>query len=187
MLSGTLEQAKTWDMSAFAALYDGSYDRVYRYVFYRTLDTTRTEDIISEVFAKALKYIKKFRGTTEGQYYSWIFQIAYTTIIDSSSQEIGIDSLEEIEWEARYDEDAGKNLDLKDKLKEVLEYMKTLSEKERTILTMRIWDDLSYEEIALITKESEINIRKIVSRTLTKITSNISALSILLLIGNHVW
>ena len=187
MLSGTIEQAKTWDMSAFGTLYDNSYDRVYRYIFHRTLDTTLTEDIISEVFMKALKHIKKFRWESEGEYYAWIFQIAYTTIIDTSRKDIGIDSLEEITWEPRYDEEKNKNIDIKDKLIEVIEYMKTLSQKERTIVTMRIWDDLSYEEIALITKESEINIRKIISRTLTKITSNISVLSLLLLIGNHVW
>ncbi len=187
MQSGILEQVKIWDMSAFGALYDESYDRVYRYIFHRTLDTTLTEDIISEVFTKSLKSIKKFRWTTEGEYYAWIFQIAYTTIIDSSRNEIGIDSLEEIEWEPRYEEEKGKNLDRKDKLAEVLEYMKTLTEKERTIITMRIWDDLSYEEIATITKESEINIRKILSRSLIKITSNISALSIILFLIQHVW
>jgi DNA-directed RNA polymerase specialized sigma24 family protein len=67
-----------------------------------------------------------------------------------------------------------------------MEYMKTLTEKERTIVTMRIWDDLSFEEITRITGESESNIRKILSRTLMKITSNITTLSILLFFLHHV-
>ncbi len=187
MLPKTLAQAKIWDMSSFGALYDDSYNRVYRYIFHRTLDTTLTEDIISEVFTKALKNIKKFRWETEGEYYAWIFQISYTTLIDFSRKEIGIDSLEEIEWELWYEEEKDDALDRKEKLQEVLKYMKTLTEKERTIITMRIWDDLSYEEIAKIAQETEINIRKIVSRTLTKITSNISALSIILLFIAYVW
>ncbi len=187
MFLQTLTQAKIWDMSAFWALYDESYDRVYRYIFHRTLDTTVTEDIISEVFSKALKNIKKFRWESEGEYYAWIFQISYTTLIDFSRRVIGIDSLEEIEWEIWYEEGKGNVLDRKEKLKEVLQYMKTLTEKERTIITMRIWDDLSYEEIAKITQETEINIRKIVSRTLTKITSNVWALSIILLFITYVW
>jgi RNA polymerase sigma factor (sigma-70 family) len=65
--------------------------------------------------------------------------------------------------------------------------MKILTEKERAIVTMRIWDDLSFEEIAKITGESESNIRKILSRTLMKITSNITALSILLFLLHHAW
>lgn len=187
MLPQTLAQAKIWDMSAFGVLYDESYDRVYRYIFHRTLDTTVTEDIISEVFIKALKNIKKFRGMTEGEYYAWIFQISYTTLIDFSRKKIWIDSLEEIEWELWYEENKDDVLDRKEKLKEVLKYMKTLTEKERTIITMRIWDDLSYEEIAWITQETEINIRKIVSRTLTRIISNVSALSIIFLFITYVW
>jgi RNA polymerase sigma-70 factor, ECF subfamily len=187
MLTHTLEKAKIWDMSAFSALYDASYDRVYRYIFHRTLDTIKTEDIISEVYMKAMKHIRKFRGGTEGEYYAWIFQIAYTTIIDSSREDIGVDSLEEISWEPGYDTHAGQKLDQKEKLAEVVEYLKTLSEKERTIITMKIWDDLSYEEIATITGESLPNLRKIVSRTLLKITSNISLLTLILFFFSYVW
>jgi DNA-directed RNA polymerase specialized sigma24 family protein len=65
--------------------------------------------------------------------------------------------------------------------------MKTLSEKERNILTMRIWDDLSYAEISLITGDSEANIRKITSRTLAKIASNVSALSLIIFLLSHVY
>lgn len=185
MLVDTLAQAKTWDTKAFGALYDASYDRVYRYIFHRTLDTIQTEDIISEVYEKVMRSMTKFRGSTEWEYYSWIYHICYTTIIDYSRADIWVDSLEDISWEPYYD--ASDDIDARDKLVEVLEYMKTLSEKERTILTMRIWDDLSYAEISLITGESEANIRKIVSRTLAKIASNVSALSLIIFLLSHVY
>lgn len=184
MLVHTLELAKTWDMRAFGMLYDVSYDRVYRYIFHRTLDTIQTEDIISEVYAKAMKAIKKFRGTTEWEYYSWIFQICYTTIIDQSRSDIWVDSLEDITWEPAYRDH--QSIDARDKLAEVIEYIKTLSEKERSILTMRIWDDLSYAEIAAITLESEASLRKTLSRTLMKISSNVSPLGLLIFLTFYV-
>ena len=184
-LTESIIHAKTWDTSAFGRLYDASYDRVYRYIFHRVLDTLHTEDIVSEVYHKALKNIKKLRGNTEGEYFSWIFQIAYTTIIDHSRRTVDIDSIEEIAWEWSHEDSA--QIDEKDKLREILEYMKYFSEKERSILTMRIWDDLSYEEISAITGESPSTIRKIVSRTLMKITANVSALSLLILLSLHVW
>jgi DNA-directed RNA polymerase specialized sigma24 family protein len=43
---------------------------------------------------------------------------------------------------------------------------------------MRIWDELSYEEIAAITGESVANAKQIVSRSLTKIAANVSYLFI---------
>ena len=172
-------------MKAFGTLYDASYDRVYRYIFHRTLDTIRTEDVISIVYTKALRYFPKFRGNSEWEYYSWIFHICYTTVIDESGASIWVDSIEEIAYEPSYIEP--QTIDTRDKLAEVLEYMKTLSEKERNILTMRIWDDLSYAEISLITGDSEANIRKITSRTLVKIASNVSALSLIIFLLSHVY
>jgi RNA polymerase sigma factor (sigma-70 family) len=90
-----------------------------------------------------------------------------------------VESLENIEWEVSYTEDY--HVDEKNKIEEVLEYIRTLSEKEQSIIMMRIWDDLSYEEIATITHESQANIRKILSRSLAKISANISPLCLFLL------
>jgi DNA-directed RNA polymerase specialized sigma24 family protein len=52
-------------MSALGALYDATYDKIYRYVFHRTLDTLETEEIMSDVYMKVFKNLKKFRGTSE--------------------------------------------------------------------------------------------------------------------------
>jgi RNA polymerase sigma factor (sigma-70 family) len=151
------------------------------------LDTIQTEDIISEVYHKALKNVKKFRWSTEGEVHSWIFQIAYTTIIDHARHEHEIESLEEITWEPSIVEEKWSTLDAKDKLSEVISYLETLTEKERSIVTMRIWDDMDYSEIAKVTGESESNLRKICSRTLAKIAANVSPLAFVSFILHHVW
>ncbi|GAB0174553.1 MAG: sigma-70 family RNA polymerase sigma factor [Candidatus Altimarinota bacterium] len=187
MLTRDIERAKKGESDAFATLYDATYDQIYRYIFHRVLDTIHTEDIISIVYEKALKGIKKFRGTSENELYSWLYQISYTSIIDYSRGSHDIESLEEVTWEPVYHEEKGNTLDNKEKLEEVLLYLKTLSEKERSIITMRIWDDMDYSEIAKITGDSEANLRKITSRTLAKIASNVSPLAFVSFILIHVW
>jgi RNA polymerase sigma-70 factor, ECF subfamily len=187
MLPATIDRAKKWESDAFATLYDGTYDRIYRYIFHRVLDTIHTEDILSHVYEKALKNITKFRWTTENELYSWLYQIAYTTIVDFSRKSHDVESLDELIWEPRYEEDKWKLFDHREKLDEVLSYLKTLSEKERNIITMRIWDDMEYSEIAKITGESESNLRKILSRTIAKIAANVSPLAFISLILIHVW
>lgn len=67
-----------------------------------------------------------------------------------------------------------------------MNFLGTLSEKERTILTMRIWDDLSYAEISEITGESVANAKKIVSRTMAKIAANITYIFIFSLFLSYV-
>jgi len=79
------------------------------------------------------------------------------------------------------------DIDNRDKLHEVLDYMDTnLSERDKNIIMMRIWDDMSYEDISRITGESVSNSKKIVSRTLEKISANVSAFCLLALVLQHV-
>ena len=65
MISSSLERVKNGDLEAFSPLYDFSYNRVYASIFHRTLDTTLTEDIISEVYMKAIKSISSLKAKTE--------------------------------------------------------------------------------------------------------------------------
>ena len=64
--------------------------------------------------------------------------------------------------------------------------MDTIPERDRMILTLRIWDDLSYDEISQITGESLSNAKKIVSRTLEKIAANVSEILIFSILLQYV-
>jgi RNA polymerase sigma factor (sigma-70 family) len=176
MILQALKDLRQWDKSAFWALYDGSFDRVYRMIYHRTLDTSLTEDIVSEVFMKAFRSIDKFRGNTEWEYFSWIFRIAYTTMIDTMRSQESTDSIEDHDESLGFDLNHANDIDNQSKLTEVLSFMRTLSDRDQTILTLRIWDELSYEEIATITGESVMNAKQIVSRSLAKIAANVSYL-----------
>lgn len=88
--------------------------------------------------------------------------------------------------EVAYQTDEGKKMDTSSKLSEVMGFLSTLSEKERTIFTMRIWDELSYQEISEITGESVSNAKKIVSRTMAKIAANITYIFIFSLFLSYV-
>jgi len=187
MTSSLIQKAKSWDISAFGELYDISYDRVYRFLFYRTLDTTTTEDLISDVYTKALKNISKLRWETAWEFFSWILQIAYTIFIDSTRKVRDETSLDEIEWEPSYTTDIDAGIDNRDKIEKVLLYIQdNLSERDRSIIMMRIWDEMSYEEISTITWESVSNAKKIVSRSLEKIAANVSQFCFFAYFLHHV-
>jgi len=145
-----------------------------------------TEDIVSMVYMKAMKSAKSLRAKTEGEFFSWIFRIAYTTLIDTVKSERLHDELDEESGTFGYSQNLSHDIDNKNKLEEVLSFLSTFSERDRAILTLRIWDDLSYEEISTITGESIDNCKKIVSRGLAKITANISYMFILSLVLYYV-
>lgn len=185
MFHSALDRIRSGDMDGFSTLYDISCDKVYASIFHRTLDTALTEDIVSQVYFKALKTIKNFRGNTEWEFFSWILRIGYTTMIDNLRWHEENTSLDEITFEPGYNDSWLDNIDNKNKLQEVLDFMDTLSERERIILTYRIWDDMSYTEIADITGESVDNCKKIVSRTLQKIGANVTPLTLLTILLSY--
>lgn len=184
MIIPIIDRIKSWETDAFGDLYELSVDRVYRMIYHRTLDTPQTEDIVSMVFMKAFRSVKSFRGTTEGEYFSWLLRIAYNTMIDSF-RDVTHESLDDHEASFWKDTMVAHDMDNKSKLEEVLSYMDTLSEKEQAILRLRIWDELSYQEIADITGESVDNAKKIVSRSLAKISANVEYLLFFTLALNY--
>lgn len=151
MILAAINQIHDGNQSAFGELYDASYDAVYRFIYHRTLDTHLTEDIVSAVYMKAIKNLRSLQATSEGEFFSWILRIAYTTLIDTMRKTKPEDSLEDMTVEPGYERDISRDVDNRTKLEEVLSFMNTLSERDRVILSMRIWDELSYEEIAEIT------------------------------------
>lgn len=174
MSHAILSRAIDGDREAFGVLYDMSYEKVYRSIFHRTLDTYITEDIISQVYMKAMKSIQNFRGKTDGEFFSWVLRIAHTTFLDYVRVDHVEESIDEMIHEPGYERDVAHDIDTRDTLAQVLEYMEQLSPKEKSILTLRIWDELSYDEISAITGESVANSKKIVSRALEKIAANVS-------------
>lgn len=186
MLLQSLDRFRSGDSSAFSDIYDASYDTVYRFVYHRTLDTVFTEDIISDIYMKVLKNISTLRATSEWEFFSWILRIAYTTLIDVVRREKPTDSLDDMIHEPGYEKNHAADIDNHSKLEEVLTFMETLSERDRLILSMRVWDELSYEEIASITGESVANCKQIVSRSLAKISANVSYLFIFSLLLPYV-
>lgn len=67
---------------SFSIIYEHFIDKIYRFIFHKTLNDTTTEDIVSDVFFKALKNIENFSGTTEQELSSWIYRIAHNSVID---------------------------------------------------------------------------------------------------------
>jgi len=176
-----IDLCQKWKLEHFSELYEKYADPIYKFIYLKTYDKELSEDLTSQTFFKALDKINSFKNTQDSHFKAWIYRIAYNLVIDtysSKKETVQIDELLEF-W---YDEDFGKNLDNKEKLREVFAYFDTLKEKHKQILLMRLWDDLSYKEISVLTWESIDNCKKVVSRTLANIpTTYMSFLLILLL------
>src|SRR5437762_4944224 len=73
-------RARKGDAAAFGALYDRHVAAVYRYVYYRVHNDAEAEDLVSEVFMRAMKAIPRYEPRQA--FLAWLYRIARNAVID---------------------------------------------------------------------------------------------------------
>ena len=134
----------------FAAAYEQSRDAVYGYLVYMTRDASLAEDLSQEVLLTMSRPLDKFRG--EAKVRTWALRIARNVFLSYAKKKRPC-LLEEQEWEP--EADVNRNLPeeemlRKEKAQRVRECLMCLGEQERTVLLLRDFEELSYEEVAKI-------------------------------------
>ncbi len=156
------------DTSQFTLIYDAYVRKIYKYIYIKILNKELAEDLTSEVFFKALKNIK--RVNSEMGISAWLYSIAKNTLIDYfRTKKVNV-NIEDI-WEIASDSDLLKNIDKTLKYDELKKLLQELTPLQRDIITMRVWQDMSYKEISDALGLTEQNCRVIFSRSITKLKS----------------
>lgn len=133
------------DPAAFGALYDRHGDAVYGYLA-RRLGAPRAEDLLSEVFLRALEGRHRVRPHESGSALPWLYGIARNVLLKqprTASQAFPHDLADPFEWASiddRLDADA-----LSTALRGVLD---ALNENEREVLLLVSWEQLTITEVA---------------------------------------
>lgn len=157
----SIQKGQTED---FAKLYELYSQKIYSFVFYKIMDKDTAEDLTSETFMKALNKIKTY-DSSKSAFNTWLFNIARNTVIDHFRVYKNHEDLNDV-WELASLDDVESSLDLSLNYEHLHENLKNLSVKNREILMMRFWQDLSYREIAEILGKSEGSVKMQASRTI---------------------
>ena len=163
---------QNWDFDAFGEIYETYIDQIFVFVLRKTSDREVAEDLTSQVWMKAMKGLSNFSEQEGASFKSWIYRIAHNTVIDHyrvQRQQVDLDAI----WEIGISVDIVKCIDDSNKLEEVRQFLWELKPIEKEIVLLRVWDELSYKEIAEITGKKEDNCKQIYKRSLEKIQANI--------------
>ncbi len=167
------------DLTAFTTLYDAYVTPIYRFVSYRTFDRQLAEDLTSQTFLKAMEGIRSFRAD-RGNFGAWLYRIARNTVTDHFRAHRSTEVLDDT-FDPPADDDATKDAGEAVALRQVRKELAKLDPLKRDIVLMRLWDGLSYREIAEVTGKSENNCKVIFCRTLESLRSQFGPGMIVLL------
>lgn len=170
-----VRRALAGDQEAFATIVEKYKDPVFN-VAYRMLgNPTEAEDVAQETFVRAYTQLRTYQ---EGRRFStWLLSIASHLSIDQLRRRrflaLPLENAPFLEWIADLGagpEQAALQLEASDEMQKVLS---VLPPKYRTVLVLRYWYDLSYEEIAemlgltsALVKARLHRARELVARTL---------------------
>jgi RNA polymerase sigma-70 factor (ECF subfamily) len=79
--SHLINKAKERDSEALSELYHRYADAVFRYVYYRVGDREVAEDLVGDVFVRALEGLPSYQDTGS-PFEAWLYRIAHARVVD---------------------------------------------------------------------------------------------------------
>ncbi|MBR6201896.1 MAG: sigma-70 family RNA polymerase sigma factor [Bacteroidaceae bacterium] len=142
--------------SAFDALLKRYESKVFSYLLYSVKNQELAEDLFQDVFIKMVVRIKNGQYAENGKFSSWMMRIVHNHLIDyyRTTPSDRIISNDESEVDLFNNADIAVNENREQEmidqqtLSEVRELIAKLPDAQREVLLMRVYDELSFKEIA---------------------------------------
>lgn len=142
-----ISEVKSGDRKAFSELVQRHQRSLLRLTLRYTRDLSLAEDVVQESFIKAFQKIHLFEGRSS--FKSWLFQIALNTA-KNRFRERTMDLVNIEDTHLGIDPGAETGMVQTDMKRRIREEVDKLPEKQRIALTLRVFEDLSFKEIAQI-------------------------------------
>ena len=156
-----VQRYQNGDVASFELLVDRYQNKVYSYVLMLVKDKQLADDIFQDTFLKIIRTIKAGAYKEEGKFIQFAMRIAHNLIIDYFRKAKRLpmvdptkedyDMLDNARFTDPSIEEQIITEQIHDDIRKMVEY---LPEEQREVLTMRMYADMSFKEIADATNVS---------------------------------
>ena len=150
-----IQQYLKGDNDSFEILLTKYKQRIYSFIYSKIKDRDIADDVFQDTFIKVIQTLKKGKYNEEGRFVSWVMRIAHNLIIDHfrRQQRMPMYDTYDHEQDVFYRlSEPSKNIDdmiIDSQIKsDITALMLELPENQYEVLKMRLFQDMSFKEIA---------------------------------------
>lgn len=154
---GVVERARSGDEEAFHMIFNRYGRPVLSFIQHQVGNRDLAEELMQESFVRAYRNLGGLRD--EQRLSTWLFGIARNVVRESarsarrSERNVALDEPESMELESREALPEGAVLQVEMR-RQIQDALLTLDEDKRTVFSLKIFHEKSYEEISAITGHS---------------------------------
>ncbi len=160
-----LEDLKRLEPQAISAVYDRYFSEVYRFVCYRLNDELVAEDIASDVFVRLLEALQSGRGP-QTNVKSWLLATAAHIVIDHHRKAYRHPESELPETIPDGLPGPSSEFEKRERDGRLKGALRTLTEEQQFVITLRFNQAYSLEETAAIMKKNINSVKQLQFRAL---------------------
>ncbi|WP_298392641.1 sigma-70 family RNA polymerase sigma factor [Flavobacterium sp.] len=145
------------DESALAVLINRHQSKIYGFIYSKMADRDVADDIFQDTFIKVIKTLKSNSYNEEGKFLPWVMRISHNLVVDHYRKNKKMPMLRETEDFSIFSILTDNSMNVEGRIitesieKDLQKIIKQLPEDQKEVLTMRIYQDLSFNEIAELT------------------------------------
>ncbi|WP_297333062.1 sigma-70 family RNA polymerase sigma factor [Flavobacterium sp.] len=145
------------DENALASLINRHQSKIYGFIYSKVTDRDIADDIFQDTFIKVIKTLKSNSYNEEGKFLPWVMRISHNLIVDHFRRNKKMPMFRETEEFSIFSimSDNSPNIEsriITDQVEnDVQRLIEELPEDQKQVLQMRIYQDMSFKEIADVT------------------------------------
>ncbi len=145
--SALLQAARSGDRAAFGRLVERHQQEIYRLCYRYVNDHDDAADVTQEVFLRAYRAIRSFRG--ESAFSTWLYRIAVNACQTFRASRRPHDELKESSVVSAGGEVLDR-IERRERIHAVREAVARLPAKQRATLVLKVYQELTHEQVAEI-------------------------------------
>jgi RNA polymerase sigma-70 factor (ECF subfamily) len=169
------------DESALALLINRHQSKIYGFIYSKINDRDLSDDIFQDTFIKVIKTLKTSSYNEEGKFLPWVMRIAHNLVVDHFRKAKKMPFQRETEEYSIFNYMTDNSLNIEGQIiseqveSDLAKLLEELPADQKEVLVMRMYQDLSFKEIADLTgvsintalgrmRYALLNLRKIIEK-----------------------